>query len=137
MPLLAAGLPDVGRAGAEGEQAFQLGVLVPVHGVDVDVQRELSGLRVAARAQDDGRLQAAEPGVRRADLDGTVLPAELDIAEDLAPEPASSSGSVQLRTSSLIRETMNASVLRAYSAMSSAQRSGLSDWKVRIMSTER
>jgi hypothetical protein len=35
-------LPDVGRTGSEGKQALQLGVLVPVHGVDVDVQGQPS-----------------------------------------------------------------------------------------------
>jgi hypothetical protein len=43
MPWLVAGLPDVGRTGSEGKQAFQLGVLVPVDWVDVDVQGEPSG----------------------------------------------------------------------------------------------
>ena len=43
VPSLVARLPDVGGTGAEGEQPFQLGVLVPVNGVDVDVQGELSG----------------------------------------------------------------------------------------------
>jgi hypothetical protein len=36
VPQLAACLPDVGRARPKGKQAFQLGVLVPVHRVDVD-----------------------------------------------------------------------------------------------------
>lgn len=34
-------LPDVGRTGAKGELAFQLNVLVPVHGIDFNVQRSL------------------------------------------------------------------------------------------------
>jgi hypothetical protein len=51
------------------------------------VQRQPAGPRVAAGAQDDGGLQPAEPGPGRADLDRTVLPAELDVAEDPAPEP--------------------------------------------------
>lgn len=41
VPALGAGLTDVDRPGAEGEQALQLGVLVAVDGVDVDVQAEL------------------------------------------------------------------------------------------------
>ena len=87
VPLLVARLSDVGRAGPKGKQPFQLGVLVPVHRVDVDVQGEAPGPRVTARTQNDGRLQTAEPGDRRADLDGSVLPVQLDIPEDLAPEP--------------------------------------------------
>lgn len=38
VPALGAGLTDVGGPGAEREQPLQLGVLVPVGGVDVDVQ---------------------------------------------------------------------------------------------------
>jgi hypothetical protein len=60
---------------------------VTVHRVDVDVQGETSGPRVAARAQDVGGLQAAEPGVRGTDFDGAVLPVELDISVHLALEP--------------------------------------------------
>jgi hypothetical protein len=43
VPALGAALADVGGSGAEGEQPFQLGVLVAVGGVDVDVQPELPG----------------------------------------------------------------------------------------------
>jgi hypothetical protein len=46
----------------------------------------------AAGTQDDGRLQAPEPGSGRADLDRTVLPVQLDIAEDPAPEPGKQLG---------------------------------------------
>jgi hypothetical protein len=87
VPAFCAGLADVGGPGAEGEQPLQLGVLVAVGGVDVDVQSEFAGARVVARAQDQCRLQAAEAGVGRADLDtAVVLAAEFDVAEDLAPE---------------------------------------------------
>jgi hypothetical protein len=86
VPLLLAGLSDDGGPGAEGEQPLQLGVLVPVDGVDIDVQGELTGPRIAAGAQDDGRLQATESGVGRPDLDRTILPAKLNVTEDLAPE---------------------------------------------------
>src|SRR5262249_60988518 len=68
VPALGAGLADVGGPGAESEQPLQLGVLVAVGGVDVDVQSELPGPRVAARAEDEGGLRAAEAGVRRPDL---------------------------------------------------------------------
>lgn len=87
MPLLVSGLPDFSRAGAEGEQTFQFGVLVPVDGIDVNVQGKSSSPRVAAGTQDDGGLQAAEPDVRRADLDRAIFPVELDVTEDVAPKP--------------------------------------------------
>ena len=87
VPALGAGLADVGGPGAESEQPLQLGVLVAVGGVDVDVQPELPGPRVAAGAEDQGGLRTAKAGVGRPDLDASVvLPAEFDIAEDIAPE---------------------------------------------------
>ncbi len=93
MPRLVARLADVGGPRAEGEEPLELGVLVAVGGVDVEVQRELAGTRVGARAEDEGRLRAAEPDVGRADLDRAVLLAvELDVAEDVAPEPGEQLG---------------------------------------------
>ena len=47
-PAFGAGLADVGGPGAESKQPLQLGILVAVGGVDVDVQPELPGPRVAA-----------------------------------------------------------------------------------------
>jgi hypothetical protein len=87
VPTLGASLADVSGPGAESEQPLQFGVLVAVDGVDVDVQSELPGPRIAARAEDEGWLRAAEADVGRSDLDAAVvLPAEFDVAEDLAPE---------------------------------------------------
>jgi hypothetical protein len=87
VPAFRAGLADVGGPGAKSEQPLELGLLVPVSRVDVDVQPELPGLRVAARAEDEGGLQPAEAGVRRPDLDASVVfAAEFDVAENLAPE---------------------------------------------------
>lgn len=87
VPALGADLADVGGPGAESEQPLQLGVLVAVGGVDVDVQPELPGPRVAAGAEDEGGLRATEAGVGRPDLDASVVfPADFDVAEDLAPE---------------------------------------------------
>ena len=87
VPALGAALADVGGSGAESEQPLQFGVLVAVGGVDVDVQPEFPGPRVGTGAEDEGRLQAAEAGVRRPDLDASVVfPSEFDVAEDLAPE---------------------------------------------------
>jgi hypothetical protein len=42
VPLLVAGLPDVGRTGAEGEQPFELGVLVR-QAMKFSVRRRLAG----------------------------------------------------------------------------------------------
>jgi hypothetical protein len=87
VPTLGASLADVGWPGAESEQPLQFGVLVAVDGVDVDMQSELPGPRIAARAEDEGWLRTAEANVGRPDLDAAVvLPAEFDVAEDLAPE---------------------------------------------------
>ena len=72
---------------APSEQPLQLGVLVAVGGVDVDVQSELPDPRVTGGAEDEGGLRAAEAGVGRPDLDASVvLPTEFDVAEDVAPE---------------------------------------------------
>jgi hypothetical protein len=46
MPLLLPGLADVGRASTELEKAFELGVLIAVGGVDVDVQPGFPLLRL-------------------------------------------------------------------------------------------
>jgi hypothetical protein len=71
------------------------------------VQSELSGPQVAAGAEDEGGLRAAEAGVGRPDLDAAVvLPAEFDVAEDVASEAASRSGAAQSMTSSLMRHAM-------------------------------
>ena len=87
VPALGAVLADVGWPGAESEQPLQFGVLVAVDGVDVDMQSEFPGPRIAARAKDDGRLRASEADVGRPDLDAAVvLPTQFDVAEDLAPE---------------------------------------------------
>jgi len=67
--------------------------VVAVRGVNVDVQSELAGPRVAAGAKDEGGLRAAEACIWRPDLDASVpLSAELDVAEDLAPECGESVG---------------------------------------------
>src|SRR5215831_12459918 len=87
MPALGAGLAHIGGPGAESKQPLQLGVLIAVGGVDVDVQSELPGPRAAAGTEDEGGLRAAETGVGGPDLDASVvLPAEFDVAEDVAPE---------------------------------------------------
>lgn len=87
MPALGAALADVHGPRAERQQPLQLGFLVPVGGADVDVQPELAGARVAAGAEDEGGLRAAGPGAGRPDLDApVVLPAQLPVPEDLAPD---------------------------------------------------
>jgi hypothetical protein len=113
VPAFCAGLADVGRPGAEREQALKLGFLVAVGGVNVDVQAELAGPRVAARAEDEGGLQAAEAGVGRASLQNS----------------ASRSGSAQSMTSSLMRFAMRVSVWTQLQALLT-QMSGVI-WSVR------
>src|SRR5690606_21423294 len=87
VPLLVAGLTDVGRTGAQRQQALQLRVLVPVGGVDVDVQARLALLRLVTAAEDDRRLRAAEalagPDLQRS----VVLPVEDHEVQHLAPDP--------------------------------------------------
>ncbi len=56
VPLLIACLADVGRARAEVQQAFELGVLIAVGGVDVDVQPGFPLLRLIPVGEDDRRL---------------------------------------------------------------------------------
>jgi len=85
--LLVSCLSHVGRPRAEGQQPFQLGVLVPVHRVDVNVQRKPPRARVGAGAQDDCGLQSPEPGIGWTDLDRPVLPVKFLLAQHVTPEP--------------------------------------------------
>ena len=87
MPRLGAGLPDIGSAGAGGEQPLQLFVLVPVGGIHIDVQTQLACLGLVSPAQDDRGLRAAEADSRRPDLYVSLDAFQLDIAQHLAPEP--------------------------------------------------
>ena len=87
MPRLGAGLPDIDWAGAGREQPLQLIVLVPVGGIHIDVQTQLTGLRLVSPAQDDRGLRAAEADLRRADLDVAFDAFQLYIAQHVAPEP--------------------------------------------------
>ena len=64
MPLLLPCLADVGRARTELHKAFELGVLIAVGGVDVDVQPGFPLLRLIPAAEDDRRLRTAEPLAR-------------------------------------------------------------------------
>ena len=78
--------PTSAPGGAEAEQAFELGVLVAVGGVEVDVQRSLPGGSVRYRAEHEGGRGATEAGLR-ADLDGAVLvPREHPVVQDGGPE---------------------------------------------------
>ena len=87
MPGLLAGLADVSRARSEPQEAFKLGILLAIGGVDVDVQPGLPRFWLVPAAEDDGRLRAAEP-FARPDLD-SVVPFTIEHYEvqDLAPEP--------------------------------------------------
>jgi hypothetical protein len=80
-------LADVGRARTKLQKAFELGVLIAVGGVDVDVQPGFPLLRLMPATEDDRRLLTTEP-FARPDLHRTVVLAiEHDEVQDLAPEP--------------------------------------------------
>ncbi len=86
MPGRLRGLADVDEFGPGGQQALQLGVLVAVGGVDVDVQAGMPVLRLVVTDQDDRRLRAAEP-LARAYLDEDPrLAIEFGEVQYLAPE---------------------------------------------------
>src|SRR3954454_6551166 len=87
MPLLRPCLADVGRARTELEKAFELGVLIAVGGVDVDVQPGFPLLRLIPAAEDDRRLRTTEPFARPDLHRAVVLTIEHDEVQDLAPEP--------------------------------------------------
>ena len=65
MPGRLRGLTDVDECGPGGQEAFELGVLIAVGRVDVDVQPGLPLLRLVPSAEDDRRLWTAEPCARR------------------------------------------------------------------------
>src|SRR5215216_4911221 len=87
MPRLLPYLADVGRASTELEKAFELGVLIAVGGVDVDVQPGFPLLRLIPATEDDRRLRTAEPFARPDLHRAVVLAIEHDEVQDLAPEP--------------------------------------------------
>src|SRR5215218_10006400 len=87
MPRLLPCLADVGRASTELEKAFELGVLIAVGGVDVDVQPGFPLLRLIPATEDDRRLRTAEPFARPDLHRAVVLAIEHDEVQDLAPEP--------------------------------------------------
>ena len=86
MPLFLPCLADVGRASPELQEAFELGILIAVGGVDIDVESGLPLLRLLPATEDDRRLWAAEP-FAWPDLDASLLAIEHDEVQDLAPEP--------------------------------------------------
>ena len=66
------GLADVDEPGPGGQEALELGVLIAVGGVDVDVQPGVPVPRLVVADEDDRRLRAAEP-FARAYLDEDLL----------------------------------------------------------------
>jgi hypothetical protein len=79
-----------------GQEAIELGVLIAVGGVDVDVQPDMPVLRLVVADEEDRRLRAAEPFARTY-LDAALLFAiELNEVQDLAPEPRQHLGVVAL-----------------------------------------
>ena len=85
VPGLGPGLSDLDGPGAEREQPGQLGGLVPVGRVDVQVQPQLLPLGLGAQAEDQRRLRPAEAGPGP-DLHPVVGPAQLHVVEHLRPE---------------------------------------------------
>jgi hypothetical protein len=80
-------LTDVDEFGPSGQEAPELGVLVAVGGVDVDVQPGMPVPRIVVTDEEDRRLRAAEPFARTY-LDAALRFAiDLDKVQDLAPEP--------------------------------------------------
>src|SRR4030095_9148715 len=65
----------------------ELGVLIAVGGVDVDVQPGFPLLRLIPATQDDRRLRTTEPFARPDLPRAVVLAIEHDEVQDLAPEP--------------------------------------------------
>lgn len=72
MPWFVAGLPDIRRNCAESEQPPQLGGLIAIGRVQVDVQSRFGPFGTFGSTQDDRRLPTAEP-VAGADLNRTVV----------------------------------------------------------------
>jgi hypothetical protein len=87
MPLLPRCLADFGWACTELQKAFELGVLIAVGGVDVDVQPGFPLLRFIPATEDYRRLRTAEPFARPDLHRAVVLAIEHDEVQDLAPEP--------------------------------------------------
>src|SRR4051812_18322169 len=87
MPLLLPCLADIGRARTELQKPFELGVLIAVGGVDVDVQPGFPLLRLIPATEDDRRLRTTEPFARPDLQRAVVLAVEHDEVQDLAPEP--------------------------------------------------
>src|SRR5215211_7491846 len=107
MPLLLPCLADVGRASTELEKAFELGVLIAVGGVDVDVQPGFPLLRLIPATEDDRRLRTAEPFARPDLTEPSSSRSSTTKSRTSHQNRASTSGSRQPSTSSLIRHAMN------------------------------
>jgi AraC-like DNA-binding protein len=86
VPGLLTGLADVGRARPELQEAFELGVLIAVGGVDVEVQPQADRLGLGDGNEDQSRLQSAEPFFRSDLHHAVVAGLEHDEAQRLAPE---------------------------------------------------
>jgi hypothetical protein len=69
------------------QEAFEFGVLIAVGGVDVEVQPQLARLGLGSGAEDQSRLQPAEPFPWSDRRPRRVLGVEHDEAQHLAPEP--------------------------------------------------
>ena len=86
MPSLVPALTDVRGPGSGRQQPLKLRVLVTANRADVEVQPEQARRGRGMGLEHDRRLQAAETGTDRSDLDAVGVPGELGVTEDLAPE---------------------------------------------------
>ena len=86
IPRFLAALPDVSVLRPCGKEALELGVLVAVGGVEIEMQAQLTVLGLLGPAENQSGLKAAEP-LRRSDLDIVALSSQLHKAQHLAPEP--------------------------------------------------
>jgi probable F420-dependent oxidoreductase len=86
MPRFLAALPDVSELRPCSKDALELGVLVAVGGVEIEVQAQLAVLGLLGPAQHQSGLKAAE-SLRRADLDIVALCPQHHKAQCIAPEP--------------------------------------------------
>lgn len=86
MPRLVSGLANIGWAGTELEKTIELGILIAIGGVHINVEAGLSLPRLIRATEENRRLRTTEP-FPRPNLERTILLAvEHDKVKDVAPE---------------------------------------------------
>ena len=81
-------LTDVDEPSPGGQETLELGVLIAVGRVDVDVQPGMPVPRIVVADEEDRRLRTAEPFARTYLYAALRFAIELYKVQDLAPEPA-------------------------------------------------